>query len=505
MVLLTASAARGDGSGFAVDGFEPAEWGGDWFANASLDLRGHLRPAVGATYSWAYRSYVLQGKSGEQQAQVLTDQMWLHVGGAMVLIHRLRFGLDVPMVVFQHGDDLGAIAGPKPDPKSPAFGDVRLGTDLRLFGEFGGPGTGAISAQAYFPTGSRERLTSDGTLRILSRATVAGQLEGLVYSVTAGFHYRPLDEVVLGRELGSELVFGAAAGVKVNDVFVIGPELAGRTAVTGADVASGRTTPIDLLLGFHVVLADDWRAGTAIGGGLGTADGAPLMRVVASFEYALDYCVDKDGDGICAYRDACPELAGVPSPTRLTNGCPRDRDRDGFVDDEDKCPDQPGVKTGDLPTTGCPDRDRDGVPDKLDACPDEAGITKGDDKTRGCPAPKPEAKVEGPEVQTSEPIRFRRGTAELDAASEPVLEAVAKLLQEKAELHVAIVAQAIAPDDASLAAHRAEAVQTWLVAHGVDPSRLVVQMPYPTAAPPTEDRIQLRVIEQKEPTGPPLD
>ena len=233
MVLFTASAAHGDGAGFAVDGFQPAERGSDWFANESLDLRGHLRPAVGATYAWGYRSYVLRDESGAEQRQVLTDQMWLHVGGAMVLAHRLRLGLDVPMVVFQHGDDLASLAEPRPDPSTPAFGDVRLAMNVRLFGEFGGLATAGIGAQAYFPTGSREQLTSDGTLRILPRASLAGHVLGIVYSLTGGFHYRPLDEVVLGRAMGSELVFAAATGVKVNDVFVLGPELAGRTAVTG--------------------------------------------------------------------------------------------------------------------------------------------------------------------------------------------------------------------------------------------------------------------------------
>jgi hypothetical protein len=335
---------------------------------------------------------------------------------------------------------------------------------------------------------------------------LAGHIKGVVYSLQGGFHYRPLDEEVLGRTIGSEIVFGAAAGVKVNDVFILGPEMTGRTAVTGEDSFTARTTPLEVLLGFHVVLGDHWRAGSAIGTGIGRGEGAPEMRLLASFEYAQDYCVDKDGDGICAYRDACPELAGVPSATRLTNGCPRDRDRDGFIDEDDKCPDLPGVKTGDPETTGCPDRDRDGVPDKLDACPAVAGISTDDEKTRGCPKPKPAAKVEGPEVQTSEPIRFVDVTAEIHPESEPMPEAVAKLLTEKPDLHVAIIAQVVAPGaPPELAERRALSVRFWLEAHGIDKNRLEVQTPSPAAPPPQEDRIQLRVLEQKEPVGPPLD
>ena len=506
LLLLTGSSAGADEPGFAVDPLGPAERGSDWFANASLDLRGHLRPAVGVTYSWTYRPYLLYAEDGTEQARVLTDQMVLHPGGALVLLHRLRLALDVPVVVFQHGDDLGFVTGPKPSPSTPAFGDVRLGTDLRLFGEFGGIATAAIGMQTFLPTGSQEQLTSDGTVRLLPRAMLAGHFMGVVYALHGGFHFRPLGDEVMGRALGSEVTFAAAAGVKVNDVFILGPELAGRTMVTKGDPFAARTTPIELLLGFHVVLGDHWRAGSAIGSGFGRAEGSPLMRLVASFEYAEDYCVDKDGDGICAYRDACPELAGVPSFTRLTNGCPRDKDRDGFIDDEDKCPHQPGVKTGDPQTTGCPDRDKDGVPDKLDACPAVAGITAGDSKTRGCPKPKPAAKVEGPEVQTSEPIRFVDVTAEIHPESEPMLEAVTKLLTEKPDLHVAIIAQVVAVGaPPELAERRALSVKFWLEAHGIARERLTVQTPSPQDPAPQEDRIQLRVIEQKEPVGPPLD
>ena len=87
-----------------------------------------------------------------------------------------------------------------------------------------------------------------------------------------------------------------------------------------------------------------------------------------------------------------------------------------------------------------------------------------------------------------------------------MLEALAKLLLEKSELHVAIIARVVASDaPPELSAQRATFVKNWLMGKGVESSRLEVQTPSPTAAPATEDRIELRVIEQKEPDGPPLD
>ena len=46
-VLLTGEASYAQGQGFALNRFDPAERGSDWFVLDSLDLRGHLRPAVG--------------------------------------------------------------------------------------------------------------------------------------------------------------------------------------------------------------------------------------------------------------------------------------------------------------------------------------------------------------------------------------------------------------------------------------------------------------------------
>ena len=233
-----------------------------------------------------------------------------------------------------------------------------------------------------------------------------------------------------------------------------------------------------------MVLADHWRAGSAIGGGLGRGEGAPLMRLLASFEYAPDYCIDKDGDGICADRDACPELAGVPSPTRLTNGCPRDRDRDGFVDEDDKCPDQPGVKTGDsdhrLP--GSRPRRRAGQARRLPRRGRDHHRRRKDPRVPGAQARREGRGPRGADVG-ADPVPSGT-TAELDPASEPMLEAVAKLLTEKTELHVAIVVRAVAPDaPPELAEQRATSRQELAGGARGGASRLAVQTPSPTAAP----------------------
>ena len=78
------------------------------------------------------------------------------------------------------------------------------------------------------------------------------------------------------------------------------------------------------------------------------------MRVLFSIEFAPDVCVDPDGDGICNPFDACPDVDGVRTGERSTNGCPGDRDQDGISDQSDACPEQAGARSDTAAKNGCP-------------------------------------------------------------------------------------------------------------------------------------------------------
>ena len=384
-MAATTASAQAQVPGFAIDRYEPSERGSDWFVNDSLDLRGSPLAAGGLAFAWGYRPLVLYDPSaiqGEPRANAITDQVVLHAGGAIVLHDRFRIGADLPIVLFQDGEDLSSISTTIRSPDKAALGDLRITGDIRILGKYGAPLSAAIGAQVHFPTGSRSLFTSDGTMRFTPRLLVAGDYAGLVYAAKLGFAYRPLDATFQGRPLGSEAIFSAAFGVKVNDRFVFGPELYGSTVVTGGDRAlRARNTPLEMLLGGHVMLAEHWKGGTAIGPGLTRGDGTPSMRVIFSIEAVPDVCHDPDGDGICSDEDACPSVDGLPQD----HGCPADRDYDGFNDPDDACPDQAGTRTANPKTTGCPDRDEDGVADKEDACVELAGVVTDDPKTNGCP------------------------------------------------------------------------------------------------------------------------
>jgi OmpA-OmpF porin, OOP family len=315
-------------AGYAVNRYEPSEPGSDWFTTESLDLRGNLRPQAGIMGDWAYRPLVL----GPADApRTIVDQVFVHHRASLVLGRRLRIGVSLPVAFYQAGDQsavAGAAAAVRPPAREQALGDLRLGVDARLFHSFEDSVRGAAGLQVFLPTGSRGSYTSDGTVRLAPRLLLAGLLGAFDWALKLGFAFRPHDAVFAGRALGSEAFAAVSAGVKVNDRFVVGPELHGTATVTGRAALSGRAVPLEVLFGARARFANDFQAGTAIGTGLDDGDGAPRMRVLAMVEWAPDYCVDKDADGVCEPYDACPEVAGPRTRNRRTNGCPTAKEKE---------------------------------------------------------------------------------------------------------------------------------------------------------------------------------
>jgi streptogramin lyase len=51
----------------------PSERGSDWFANESLDLRGHLRPAAGLVLDYSHRPLVIEQPDGSTSSSLVGD------------------------------------------------------------------------------------------------------------------------------------------------------------------------------------------------------------------------------------------------------------------------------------------------------------------------------------------------------------------------------------------------------------------------------------------------
>jgi outer membrane protein OmpA-like peptidoglycan-associated protein len=548
--------AAAQSAGFSLDRFQPAERGSDWFAADSLDLRGSGRLLLGATGDWGYKPLVLYDTpTGDAQHALIQNQFFVHLGADVLIANRLRLGVNVPVALYQNGQDATIGTTTFHSSNATTLGDLRLAADLRLIGEYRGPIEFAVGLAAYLPTGSQDAFTGDGKVRLAPRLMVAGEVGAFVYAGQLGFLYRANNAGFDGAATGSEAFVTAAAGLRVADQrLVLGPELYGSTNVTSSDAFfARRTSPFEVLFGAHYMATRDVRIGAGIGPGLTRGLGAPEFRGLLSLEYAPDVVKpveaappppDRDHDGILDADDACPDVPGVQTDDPKTNGCPppNDRDHDGIVDEQDACPDEAGVKTDDAKTNGCPppkDRDHDGIVDEQDACPDEAGVKTDDPKTNGCPPPKdrdkdgiideqdacpdapgpansdpkkngcPEARVESGQIKILERVEFENNSAKLRPESDHVLNAVLDVMKSHPEFNKLSVEghtdnHGAAAYNKRLSEQRAGAVVKWLVDHGVARERLSAQgfgLERPIDTNATEDgrqnnrRVEFHILE----------
>jgi outer membrane protein OmpA-like peptidoglycan-associated protein len=522
MVLgLGGGAAAQQAEGFALNRFDPSERGSEWFVLESLDLRGNARIAAGVVGDWSHKPLVLYAPDGSEDKLLVRDQLFVNAGAGLILRHRLRLAFNVPIAVWQRGEE-GTLDGVSYAPPAKAsLGDVRVGADVRLLGTAGDAFTLAVGAQVHIPTGSRSDYTGDGKVRAVPRVLAAGDVGPLAYAGRLGFALRARDGQYATGTLGSEVQFAAAVGLRLADrKLVVGPEIYGGTVVSSSDAVFKKlSTPLELIVGGHYTIADQVRAGLGVGPGLTRAFGTPQVRVLASLEYAPAYVPppppDRDQDGIVDAEDACPDVAGVKTSDPKTNGCPPpppDRDQDGIVDAEDACPDVAGVKTSDPKTNGCPppppDRDQDGIVDAEDACPDVAGVKTEDPKTNGCPPPPPDrdgdgildsedacpdaagpkhedpkqngcpaARIEAGEIKILQQVKFKTNSATILPESDAILTAVADILKGHPEIKKVLVEghtdnRGGDRYNLRLSDKRAQAVLTWLVTQGVDNARL---------------------------------
>jgi len=198
---------------------------------------------------------------------------------------------------------------------------------------------------------------------------------------------------------------------------------------------------------------------------------------------------DGDGDGVADASDRCPD---TPRGAVVdAAGCPTDSDGDRVYDGLDRCPDTP--KGARVDAGGCPtDSDGDGVADGLDACPDTPRGTKVDG--RGCTVAPPKAPPVFQPGATSlvlKGVNFPSNQATLTPQSHAVLDEVARSLKDWPEVRVEVAGHTDSQNSEAynqkLSERRAQAVMDYLVARGIDRSRLVAKG-YGEAQPIADNR-----------------
>jgi OOP family OmpA-OmpF porin len=189
---------------------------------------------------------------------------------------------------------------------------------------------------------------------------------------------------------------------------------------------------------------------------------------------------DADGDGIPDDgTDKCLNEKEDGLPPDPMDGCKStDPDGDGIIGDADRCPNEKEDGLPPDPKDGCAsvDPDGDGIIGSTDQCPNEAETKNGYQDADGCPD-TPRVVVTKTEVKISEKIMFAFAKANIEPASQSLLDEIAFVINDNAQIEfieVAGHADKIGTDavNVQLTKRRAQAVIEALVKRQVDVRRM---------------------------------
>jgi OmpA-OmpF porin, OOP family len=393
-------------------------------------------------------------EQGGQRSDLLVSRGTLHLLGGYSF-GRLELMAHLPIAFWQQSDfsllTSQGVTGPLVDPiASTALGDLRLGAKAAILDEGSWPIALAVLADLRLPTGNAQAFMSDGISfvpsLVLTKTIKSVRLDGQI-----GYNFRGQGQYAqLVVHDGLVYALGASVDlpkIKALDRWKAIAELDGGWQ-RGADYSSDRySDPLEARAGVRAFFAKRFSVEAGVGTGIGPVGyGHERWRVFAGVRFG----------------SAPPAFVG-PLP---------DRDGDGVPDIDDLCPDEPG----DPALDGCPDDDGDGIPNREDKCPNQPGPPEND----GCPFSPTEPLVTygAEKIVLRGSIRFDSGKDTIKSESFPLLDQVAKLLQQHTEMkrirvegHTDSVGNAAYNKD--LSARRAASVVRYLVGKGVAAGRLV--------------------------------
>ena len=267
--------------------------------------------------------------------RIVQDQLFVHPGGSLVILDRLRLAVDMPIALYNAGDGGDAYKAESFDaPSQAALGDTAFVADLRIFGRYGDAVTGALGLEAIAPTGSRSQYTGDGKTRFVPRLQFAGTYKEIDLGASRRDALSHGGRPHRARRRAATRLSSAArsAGDRTTGPSCIGPEVYGSASVTQPSPANA---PVEAIVGAHYAFAREWRVNLGAGPGSSSGLGTPLLRM------ALSIRVPAKARGgspkkVVRYRSAERPRSATPSPTRSTpapirpsanidpalNGCP---------------------------------------------------------------------------------------------------------------------------------------------------------------------------------------
>ncbi len=458
LVLLAApSVAKAQQTRFDIQSFRPTPGPRDLIIVPQSQPLSHLSGSVGAYFSFSLDPLVLLNADGQRALDVVKNRLELDLMGAIGLGGWFELGAVLPVIVFQDSDNLEA-TGTEGKIAPTVLGDLSLIGKVPFIRRLSyAKGFGlSLLTRVNFPTGSQDAFASDGAVTF--NPTLVGDYRfgfGGLIALQAGVYLRPfLQPEFFGVLVGP--AFTGAAGIEMPLV-----RRYGLTALGGVYF----NVPLTQLPSSILQVPGEAMLGLRWYSSLG-------VTFTTGFNFGMD-C----GFSVPAFRFFLAAV-WVPAKTREYEAIqsfkkpPEDPDGDGLIGEADHCPNEKGP----VETHGCPvrDYDKDGIPDQFDECPDLPGTRA----YNGCPRVY-HAKKEN-KVKVLDPVQFAWDQDIILPESFDLLSEVAMIIRDHKEW-VELLIEGHCDSDGSdaynldLSQRRANSVLRFLLAHGVDSSRLQAQ------------------------------
>ncbi len=365
-----------------------------------------------------------------------TFVIWPHVVGEYRPVRQVRFNLDVGyrLVI---GDGTPFPVGGRTMP---------TGLNATMPSAIMGGSNFVYDDQVTFGLGARFRLGDaplDLTAEIYGNYIMSG-IAGGDFGAEGALNLEALLGLKIFVERSSYLVFGGGAGIPVGGAtqadirgmvgFIFEPSIGDRDGDGLRDDVDQCPTEPEDFDGFAdedgCPDPDNDRDGI-----LDVDDECPMVPEDRDGDADEDGCPegnegDRDGDGILDNVDQCPDDPEDRDGFQDEDGCPDpDNDSDGILDTDDLCPNDPEDRDNFEDQDGCPDPDNDSdrILDSDDTCPNEPETYNGTEDEDGCPDTG-SVIIEENSIVILEKIYFETDSAEIQARSFPIIDAVAATL-----------------------------------------------------------------------------
>lgn len=226
--------------------------------------------------------------------KIVGSQYTAHATGAVGFTDWFQLGLDIPVLLYEtfSSPNAGAVTGGPTQKFGGKLGDIRAEAQFQIL-DINRYNVGvAVAPFAQFPTGKKDIYFTNEQMSGGIRAIVEGKVKNRAwFSGNFGYQYLQRNQYFVGSPdgfIGSLLLFGAGANVRIGKGFSVLGEFAAETVASNA-FKSTRQTPATLLAGARYTLETGPMQGlqftVAGGSGITKGVGAPAGEAVLTIAY----------------------------------------------------------------------------------------------------------------------------------------------------------------------------------------------------------------------------